>query len=167
MTTGPAEEFMERLEAAGVHMERLAGATPPAGALTDADEPSGERWEWGQVWGHTAEFPGYWTARIREVFAQPASADPVAFGRSRDDPGRLAAIEQGRGLSAEEVIVPLRGDLDDVRDLLADMSAADWNRRVHHQVLGDMDMPRVFEVFLVGHIEDHANQLEALVAGSA
>ncbi len=165
MTTGPAEGFLERLEAARAHVERLAEATPPAGALTDADEPSGERWEWGQVWGHTAEFPGYWTARVREVLAQPASADPVPFGRSRTDPVRLAAIEGGRGLSAEQVIVPLRADLDDVRDLLADMNDADWKRRVHHQVLGEMDMPRVFEVFLVGHLEEHANQLDGLVAG--
>src|SRR4029079_16700731 len=120
MTTGPAEGFLERLEVARAHMERLATATPPAGALTDAEEPSGERWEWGQVWGHTAEFPAYWTARVREVFAKPASADPAPFGRSRDDPGRLAAIEDGRGLSADKVIVPLRADLDDVRDLLAD-----------------------------------------------
>ena len=165
MTTGPAEGFLERLEVARAHMERLATATPPAGALTDADEPSGERWEWGQVWGHTAEFPAYWTARVREVFAKPASADPAPFGRSRDDPVRLAAIEDGRGLSADKVIVPLRADLDDVRDLLADMSAADWNRRVEHRVLGEMDMPRVFEVFLVGHLEEHANQLEGLLAG--
>jgi len=62
------------------------------------------------------------------------------------------------------VIVPLRADLDDVRDLLADMSEADWDRRVLHRVLGEMDMPRVFEVFLVGHLEEHANQLEGLLA---
>ena len=163
MTVGPAEGFLERLEVARAHVERLAEATPPAGALTDADEPTGEQWEWGQVWGHIAEFPAYWTARLREVFAQPASADPVPFGRSRTDPVRLAAIEEGRGLSADQVIVPLRGDLDDVRDLLADMSAADWERHVHHQVLGEMDMPRALEVFLVGHLEEHAAQLEGLL----
>ena len=36
---------------------------------------------------------------------------------------------------------------------------------MHHLVLGEMDMPRVFEVFLVGHLEEHANQLEGLLAG--
>jgi hypothetical protein len=165
MTTGPAEAFLERLEAATVHLERLAHATPPESALTEADEPSGERWDWGQVWAHIAEFPGYWVARIREVLALADTGDPPLFGRTRADPDRIAAIERDRHTAPERLLVRLRGDLDDLRDLLADMTDQDWRRQVRHPTLGVLDMPRVFEDFLVGHVEAHARQLEGLLVG--
>ena len=152
MTTTPAEPFLERLEAVRAHLERLAHEPPPADALTLADEPSGEQWEWGQVWAHTAEFPGYWMARLREVFAQPPATDPLPIERDRD-------------VAAHQLMVLLGGDLDDLRDLLSDMTAADWSRRVRHISLGEMDMPRVFDEFFVGHLEAHAKQLDGLLPG--
>ena len=167
MTTGPAEAFLERLEAARVHLERLADELPPPGALTDADEPSGERWDWGQVWGHTAEFPAYWMARLREVFALPGTGEPPPFGRTKMDPDRIAAIERDRNTPAEQLMVGLRGDLDDLRDLLAEMPADVWDRRVRHETLGVLDMPRVFEDFLVGHLEAHARQLDGLLGSGS
>ncbi|MFL5797549.1 MAG: DinB family protein [Actinomycetota bacterium] len=166
MTAGPAEAFVERLEAARARLERLAGAEPAPGALTDADEPTGERWEWGQVWAHLAEFPGYWMARLREVFASAArdrSGEPPPFGRTSTDPGRIAAIERDRDTPPERLMVRLRGDLDDLRELLAEMSPADWELHVRHPTLGVLDAPRVFETFLVGHLEAHAGQLESLL----
>ena len=165
MTTTPAEPFLERLEAVRAHLERLAHEPPPADALTLADEPSGEQWEWGQVWAHTAEFPAYWMARLREVFAQPPANDPLPFGRTKADPDRIAAIERDRDVAAHQLMVLLGGDLDDLRDLLSDMTAADWSRRVRHISLGEMDMPRVFDEFFVGHLEAHAKQLDGLLPG--
>ena len=165
MSAGPAEAFLERLEAARAHLERLAPQRPPEGALTDADQPSGEQWDWGQVWAHTAEFPAYWMARLREVFAKPDTGDAPPFGRTKADPDRISAIERDRNTPAAELLIGLRGDLDDLRDLLAEMSANDWDRRVTHSTLGVLDMPRVFDDFLVGHLEGHAAQLEGLLAG--
>jgi hypothetical protein len=167
MTTGPAETFLERLEAVRARLERLAPAEPPPGALTDADEPTGERWEWGQVWAHLAEFPGYWMPRLREVFAgmdRRRSGEPPPFGRTSSDPDRIAAIERDRHTPPGRLMVRLRGDLDDLRELLAEMSPADWELRVRHPTLGVLDMPRVFETFLVGHVEAHAGQLEGLLS---
>jgi hypothetical protein len=164
VTAGPAEGFLERLEAVRIRLERLAGRESPAGSLTDPDEPSGERWEWGQVWAHAAEFPAYWMARIREVLAVPAGVPPP-FGRTKADPDRIGAIERDRSMPVERIMIRLRGDLDDLRDLLAEMSAGDWERRVEHQTLGVMDMSRVSDQFLVGHLEAHAEQLEGLLGG--
>jgi hypothetical protein len=164
VTVGPAEAFLERLEVVQAHLQSLSTAEPPAGSLTEADEPSGERWEWGQVWAHTAEFPAYWMARLREVFAHPASEDPLPFGRTKADPDRIGAIERDRGQPPERLMVRLRADLDDLRDMLAETTARDWERTVEHSTLGMLDMPRVFEEFLVGHLEAHARQLEGLLA---
>ena len=164
MTAGPAEALLERLEAVRAHLERLAGEQRPAGALTEADEPSGERWEWGQVWAHTAEFPAYWMARLREVLARPDTGEPPPFGRTSSDPDRIGAIERDRSTPVAQLLIGLRGDLDDLRDLLAELSAKDWERSVRHPTLGVLDMPRVFEEFLVGHLEGHARQLDGLLA---
>jgi hypothetical protein len=163
VTTTKAEPFLERLEAERAHLERLAKKPPPEGPLTQADEPSGEQWDWGQVWAHMAEFPAYWMARLREVFAQPPARDPLPFGRTKADPDRIAAIEWDRHVPTHELMVRLGGDLDDLRDLLSDMSATDWSRRVRHISLGEMDMPRVFEEFFVGHLEAHTKQLDGLL----
>ena len=164
MTTSQAEPFLERLEAVRTHLERLAREPAPEGALTAADEPTGEQWDWGQVWAHLAEFPGYWMPRLREVFAQSPANDPLPFGRTKADPDRIAAIERDRHVPTNELMVRLGADLDDLRDLLSDMSATDWSRRVRHVSLGEMDMPRVFEEFFVGHLGAHANQLNGLLA---
>lgn len=164
MTTTTAEPFLERLEAVRAHLERLAERSPAEGALTQADEPSGEQWDWGQVWAHSGEFPAYWMARLREVLAQPPANDPVPFGRTKADPDRIATIERDRHAPTHQMMVRLGADLDDLRDLLADMTDADWRRRVRHISLGEMDMPRVFEEFFVGHLEAHARQLDGLVS---
>jgi hypothetical protein len=103
--------------------------------------------------------------RLREVLAQPTANDPLPFGRTRSDPDRIAAIERDRTVPTHQLMVRLSADLDDLADLLADMTARDWARAVRHPTLGEMDMPRVFEEFLVGHLEAHARQLEGLLAG--
>jgi hypothetical protein len=168
VTSGPAEALLERLEAVRARLERLAHAEPAAGALTAPDEPSGERWDWGQVWAHLAEFPGYWLPRVREVLVSAtdgAHGEPPPFGRTKQDPDRIAAIERDRHTPPDRLLVGLGGDLDDLRDLLAEMTAADWELRVRHPRLGVLDMPQVFDEFLVGHLEGHAEQLEALLPG--
>ena len=158
----PSPGFLERAEAAAATLERLAREQPPS-VLTDADERTGERWEWGQVWAHLAEFPSYWMDRIREVLEADPSGDPRPFGRVSTDPDRVGAIERDRATPVDQLMARVRERLVALGALLGAMSPEDWARTVRHSTLGTMDMPRVFEVFLVGHIEDHARQLESLV----
>jgi hypothetical protein len=60
----------------------------------------------------------------------------------------------------------IRPQLVDLRDLLTQMSPDDWGTTVAHSTLGAMGMDRVVEEFLVGHLEAHAAQLDALVERS-
>ena len=60
----------------------------------------------------------------------------------------------------------LANDLQDLRGLIAGLSASDWEFEVRHQSLGVMALPRAMEEFLVGHLEAHADQLDRL-SGSA
>jgi len=162
VTAGPAEAYLERLEVVRARLDRLAAERPAEGALTAPDEPTGERWEWGQVWAHMAEFPAYWMARIREALSNPDPA-PAPFGRTKEDPDRIGAIERDRSAPVDRLLVRLHGDLDDLRDLIAEMTPRDWDRGLEHRTLGMMDTAHAVDEFLVGHLEDHAAQLETLL----
>ena len=159
----PAAEFVRRLDAVTERLARHASSQPSPG-LTDPDQPSGERWEWGQVWAHMAEFPAYWMRQIREVLATPPR-EPPPFGRVKTDPGRVAAIEAGRGAAHGELWERVSWDLSDVRVFIQRLNSDDWSRTVRHSTLGVMEMPKVLDVFLVGHLESHADQLDGLASG--
>jgi hypothetical protein len=149
--------------------DRLAAhaVSPPAPGLTAADQPSGERWDWGQVWAHLAEFVPYWVLQARLILGRPELDDPVPFGRTKTDPGRIAAIEADRGRSSAELMTRLGTQLDELRAFAMGLSEADWDRHGLHPTLGIMDMRRIFEEFLVGHLEAHADQLDGLAEGGS
>ena len=60
----------------------------------------------------------------------------------------------------------LRPKLVELRALLTEMSPDGWNMKVAHSTLGILGMDRVMEEFLVGHLEAHATQLDALAERS-
>ena len=163
MTEAIARGFLGRLDAVQARLSDLAAMAAPAG-LTDPDEPSGERWDWGQVWAHLAEFPSYWTAEVRRALRADRTAGP--FGRTKADPVRVRAIERDRTVPPPELMERLRPRLADLRALLTEMSSEEWARTVSHPTLGKLGMERVMEEFLVGHFEAHAAQLHSLSEGS-
>jgi hypothetical protein len=159
------QEFVERLDAVAERLERLA-ARPPGAGLTEPDQPSGEQWEWGQVWAHLAEFPGYWLDQIDRVFALP-DTEPVPFGRTRADPHRIEAIERDRWVPPEELMAMVRPQLARLRTATLGFTADQWSApRFAHPTLGDIDLSRVMQDFLVGHLEAHADQLDSLTRGA-
>jgi DinB superfamily len=157
-----ARALVERTGAVEARLVALAERKAPGG-LTEPDQPSGERWDWGQVWAHVAEFPAYWLRQLRAALAEPPGDEPPPFGRTKADAGRIDAIERDRAVPAPELLARLRPQLDDLRALLRDMTDEDWSRTVRHSTLGELSMPRVMDEFLVGHLEAHAAQLEALL----
>ena len=165
MSTPPAE-FLQRLEGVEERLRRLSSATPPAGALTEPDPSDGEQWEWGQVWAHTAEFPAYWTGQIRDALTDP-SPEPPHFGRIKTDPHRIGAIDRDRDEPVGHLMERLENDLQDLAALIAAMTPEEWSREVRHQTRGIIAMPEAVESFLVGHLEEHAEQLEGLLTRSA
>jgi hypothetical protein len=139
-------------------------ASAAAPGLTEPDQPSGERWDWGQVWAHLTEFVPYWMGEIRLILGRPASVDPVPFGRTKADPARIAAIEADRHRPPPELMASLAKQLDELREFMLGLLERDWQRRGLHSTLGVMEMSGIFEEFLVGHLEAHAAQLDGLAA---
>ena len=103
-------------------LARLAMVEQPAG-LTDPDpDTPEERWDAAQVWAHIAEFVGYWHRQMADVIGR-YQGEPVPFGRTKADAGRIGAIETGRhrpvkdlAADADREIVDLDRYLEVTRD---------------------------------------------------
>jgi hypothetical protein len=139
--------------------EHVAGPVPSG--LTEPDPGGEERWEAGQVWAHLAEFPAYWLAEVRQV-VEPANAEPVPFGRVKTDPGRIAAIERDRHTDPAALLARVRSSLADVSDTLRSLPDEAWQRRGLHHTRREMPLTEIVERMLVGHLEEHADQLDLL-----
>lgn len=159
---GAGPHFLQRVDAVDRRLERHL-RVEHAG-LTAPDESSGERWEAGQVWAHLAEFCSYWIAEARSILAS-ATDGPVPFGRTKSDPGRLGAIERDRHEPPARLHAKLVDQLDELRAVIATMPEAGWRTSGRHPTLGVMTMEQIFEEFLVGHLEEHADQLDQVAAG--
>lgn len=162
--TEMANELVGRIDGVEERLKDLAALDPPPAGLTQPDLPSGERWDWGQVWAHLAEFVQYWTGQVRAVLTSDAEP-PVPFGRTKTDPERIAAIERNRQGDRGELMARIAGHIAELRQLTRALGDDDWAIVARHPTLGEMAMREVFEDFLVGHLEQHADQLEELTAG--
>jgi alkanesulfonate monooxygenase SsuD/methylene tetrahydromethanopterin reductase-like flavin-dependent oxidoreductase (luciferase family) len=160
------EELLARMNAAEGRLAIFAEDPPPG--LTDPDPATGEQWDVGQAWAHVAEFVPYWQGEIEHVLAGAARGeDPVPFGRTSADPGRVGAIEAGRHEPPAEQMARLAGSLTALRAYLGTLSEEEWNARGTHARLGEMTVARIMERFIVGHLEEHAEQLEKLAQDGA
>ncbi len=160
------KEHMELMARMAVAEGRLAAfAEDPPPGLTDPDPATGEQWDAGQAWAHVAEFVPYWQNEIRRVIVGAArGAEPVAFGRTTEDEGRVGAIEAGRHDSPSEQMARLAGALAQLRTYLLGLTPEQWAARGLHARRGEMTVAEIADRFVVGHLEEHAEQLEKLAA---
>ena len=151
-------EWLTRIDAVEA---RLGEVATPAPGLTAADPATGEQWEAGQAWGHIAEFIQFWVEQAGDVI-DAYQGDPVPFGRTRTDAGRLAGIEQGHRVAIDLLWEEVQADLGDLRTFLKALPE-NWQQAFGlHPTLGLMTIERVIGEFLIGHLEEHAAQLEGL-----
>lgn len=161
------DELLGRLDAVQARLERLVVAATPG--LTDPDEGTGERWEAGQVWAHIAEFVGYWLEELRRVVAGakgPKDPQPVRYGRTKTDPGRIAAIERDRRDDPRGLLARATADIGRVRDLLSGLPPEAWAYIGLHPTRGEVPVARIVRDSLVDHLEEHADQLDGLARGA-
>ncbi len=154
------EVLLARLADAERRLVEHASAPVPD-RLTEPDPGGEERWEAGQVWAHVAEFPEYWLGQARRVVALPTH-EPVPFGRVKTDVGRLEAIERDRHADPAALLERVRASLARVTDAARALPPEAWTRRGQHPTIGEMTVERLFERFIVGHLEEHADQLDSL-----
>jgi hypothetical protein len=133
--------------------------------------PLSERWgtepeaDWGprEVLAHVNEMLAYWTEQLEAVLAgDPAVAVP--FGRVATDAGRLARIEADRRRPVAALLDGVAAGLDRVGAFAGTLSPADAERRGLHATRGEITVREALDRFLVGHLEEHVEQLRAILA---
>lgn len=158
--TAAVDALLERLTDAERRLAEHAAAPVPTG-LTDPDALNDEQWEAGQVWAHLAEFPAYWLAQAQRVISAPTNP-PVPFGRVKTDSGRIEAIERDRHTDPAALLERVRSSLAEVTDAARSWDADTWHLRGAHPTRGEMTVASLVEQFIVEHLEEHADQLDAL-----
>lgn len=161
----------DRARRAAAWLDRLESAMARLRAHLDREHPrrtapvpgEDETWDVGQVWAHVAEFGHYWLGQLTAVL-DAASPDPVPFGRTRRDHGRIEAIERGRHDVPADQLAIAAGSAARLTELLAAMTNEDWARTGAHETLGVMDLDDQLRHFHVGHYEEHADQLDSIRA---
>ncbi len=163
MSAEAAAPYLARLGAAQRRLAEHAARRLPDG-LTDPDPGASERWEAGQVWAHLAEFPGYWLDQIRSLLTKRSSGtgEPIPFGRTKADAGRIAAIERERRTDPAELLRRVTAQIADVSTTLTDLPDDAWTARGLHPTIGEMGLPTIVERFIVTHLAEHADQLDGL-----
>ncbi|MGH2380548.1 MAG: hypothetical protein ACRDG7_04920 [Candidatus Limnocylindria bacterium] len=154
------DALLARLADAERRLAERADAPVPSG-LTEPDPGAEERWDAGQVWAHLAEFPAYWLAQAHRVVALPTH-EPVPFGRVKTDSSRLEAIERDRATDPAALLERVRSSLAEVSDAARLLEPDAWRLRGQHPTRGEMTVHQIFEFFIVEHLEEHADQLDAL-----
>ena len=112
------------------------------------------------MWAHLGEIGDYWLGELEPVLA--GGGEPVPFGRVKSNPARIAAIETGRSAAADRHLVQVQRCADRLEAIICGLSEVDWRAIGRHSTLGDMSLDRILEEFLVGHYEQHADQLDTL-----
>lgn len=160
------ETALARLRAVQERLDAHAAAGPPAG-LTEPDPGGTERWEAGQVWAHLAEFPAYWLGQIQHILERRSAGDPepIPFGRTKADSGRIAAIERDRNQDPEALLAKVRDGISATVSHLDALPADAWSARGLHPTRGEMTPADVLDRFIVHHLEEHADQLDQLRDG--
>lgn len=161
--SGDIDSLLARLSAAEARLVEHASGPIPSG-LSDPDPGGTERWEAGQVWAHLAEFPSYWMNQMRGILAKRDTGvpEPIPFGRVRTDPERIGAVERDRHENPAALLRRVRESLAWVTDEIRALPDGAWRARGLHPTLGEMDLLRIVERFIVGHLEEHADQLDSL-----
>lgn len=155
-------ELFERLETVEARLAEHAEGPAPDG-LTEPDEGDIERWEAAQVWAHMAEFVGYWQAELEKVIDR-YDGTPVPFGRTKEDAGRKSAIEAGRQVPIGELMGHVHDAIEVVRRYLPTLTEGQWQAVGLHPRRGEMRVTEIVERFTLDHLEEHADQLDGLVA---
>ncbi|HEY8988022.1 MAG TPA: DinB family protein [Candidatus Limnocylindrales bacterium] len=160
-------------------MDDLAGRLRDAGSqllALRAPLVAGEPWplsaaygtepeaDWGprEVLAHVNEMLPYWATQIRIILAgDPAEVTP--FGRVSTDPTRLDRIAADRQLSVGDLLDRIAPGLAIVEDVLSGLTPDDLERRGLHSTRGELTVGASADRFLVSHVAEHVEQLQAIL----
>jgi len=153
------DELIDRLQNAVAGMlaeiDRLPSTDAYVSSATDA-------WSAAEILAHLVEMLPYWADQARAVAARAQDGEP--FGRTHDDPQRIAAVRDHARDDLQELAIGVCTSLDGSVATLRAIPHGDWQRSGRHARRGEMSVTQIVEQFLSEHAEEHAQQLRVVVA---
>jgi len=124
---------------------------------------------WGprEVLAHVAEMLPYWLGELERVVDGTRGGRPVPFGRSADDAMRIGYLQRDRTLPLRVLFRRIDAGLGEWAERYQTLTHADLERRGLHPRLGELTASAIPQRFVVGHAEEHAAQLESILADAA
>ena len=154
----PGEERARRLEAAVEPVIRRVEALDEEWLYR---EPGPDDWSVMEVLAHLAELLPYWARQARDVATRERGDEP--FGRTHEDPDRIAAVEGHARDPLEAVLPRIRAGLAEATSTLRALPPDRWARTARHARRGQMTVEQIVDQFLVAHAEEHAEQIEVII----
>jgi len=120
-------------------------------------------WDWSvfMILAHLAELLPYWAHQACDVAMR--SQNDAPFGRTHDDPDRIAAVEARTDSTLEQIVPRVRAALSTAAAALRTIPAEGWVRTGRHARRGEMTVQQIVDQFLVEHVEEHLHQAEAVL----
>lgn len=116
----------------------------------------GAEWSATEILAHVAEFMPYWAEQAAQVAARGRDGEP--FGRTHDDPARIAAVDAHAHDPLDEsearAVEATRTAIATLRRIPAD----GWARTAVHARRGEMTVAQIVEQFIVHHLDEHSSQ---------
>ena len=159
------DDLDQRLAAAA---DRLASFAP---TLRDGSWPLAERFDhapeaaWGprELLAHLAEMLPYWLGEAERIIDMKDGPEP--FGRAATNDVRLAIIERDRTLPIRELQARVAVGIERWRRRWAELDEPTQTRHGLHPTLGEMTVGEIGSRFVAGHLDDHLDQLTAILSG--
>jgi DinB superfamily len=124
--------------------------------------------DWGprELLAHVNEMLPYWTRQLRNVLAGEKT-EQVTFGRTAEDPDRLGRIAEDRHRPAGELLDGIDAGLVTALGFVTELTDADLARVGLHPTRGELTVGDSLERLVVGHLEDHVDQLRTILGSRA
>ncbi len=159
------ETFTQRLAAAGHGLDQLrpgVDARAPWPLATRFDHDPEASWGPMELLAHVAEMLPYWLGEVERILAGPP--EPIPFGRVGTDPVRIALIDRDRALPTGELYARIDSWLERWGHRLTTLTPAQLSKVGLHPRLGEMTVVAIVERMVVHHLEEHIEQLEAILS---
>ncbi len=125
--------------------------------------PDAQTWSAIKILAHAAEFVPYWARQARDVASTSATG---AFGRTHEDPARIAAVEEHANDTLQTVAARLERGMAEAEQILSAIPPSGWVRRGRHARRGEMTAAAIVDAFMLDHLEEHRRQLDELLPPS-
>jgi len=160
------DDLDQRLATASVRLAGLGSTLQEREnwPLADRFDHSPEA-SWGprETLAHLEEMLPFWLGEAERLLDAPD--DAVTFGRLATDDVRLAIIGRDRTLPLRELVARVQVGIERWRRRLAELDGASRGRHGSHVTLGELTVADIATRFVVGHVEDHLDQLAAAIDG--